>query len=65
MTVLRRITTMRTNLVIKDEGHENYKAELSQGFFFGLFVAAIIAALAGWTAEHNQPVTDSTFGYQR
>lgn len=56
---------MRTNLVIKDEGDENYKAGLSQGFFFGLFVAAIIAALASWTAEHNQPVTDTTFGCQR
>ena len=53
---------MKTHLVIKDEGDENYKTGFTQGIFFGLFFAAIIAALAGWTAEYNQPITNHTFG---
>jgi hypothetical protein len=50
-----------TKLVIEDHGHENYLEGLRQGFFFGLFVAAIIVALVSWSQTHNQPLTPTTF----
>jgi hypothetical protein len=56
---------MKTNLVIKDEGEDNYKEGFMRGFFFGILFSALLAAIGVWTAEHNQPVTDTTFGCQR
>jgi hypothetical protein len=57
-------TTMKTKLVIKDEGLDNYKEGFMVGVFFGILFSALIAALGVWTAEHNQPVTPATFGSQ-
>jgi hypothetical protein len=52
---------MKTHLVIQDHSEENYKTGLTHGIFFGLFIAAIIASLVGWSRDHNQPVNEHTF----